>query len=189
MGLIKKSIAIVASALYYTSFSLVLLIFHPLQWASLKLGGYKAHKFVVDYFNLSVMSCLLLLGTRVKFISKHKIPKNKALIIVSNHQSMQDIAPISWYFRVFHPKFVTKIELGKGIPSVSYNLHHGGSVLIDRKKPFKSIKAIKAFGIYIEKNKYAAVIFPEGTRSKNGVPKEFQTFGLLTYLNQCHLQL
>ena len=34
------------------------------------------------------------------------------------------------------------------------------------------------FGDYIEKTKRAAVIFPEGTRSKNGVPRPFKTKGL-----------
>ena len=70
------------------------------------------------------------------------------------------------------------MELGKGIPSVSYNLRHGGSVLIDRKDPRQSLAAIRDFGKYIEKNNYAAVIFPEGTRSKDGVPKRFSENGL-----------
>ena len=34
------------------------------------------------------------------------------------------------------------------------------------------------FGAYIEQTKRAAVIFPEGTRSKDGTPKPFQTKGL-----------
>jgi 1-acyl-sn-glycerol-3-phosphate acyltransferase len=82
--------------------------------------------------------------------------------------------------RKHHPKFISKIELGKGIPSVSYNLKHGGSVLINRKKPIESIASIKKFANYIETNNRAAVIFPEGTRSRNGIPKKFQTKGMLT---------
>ena len=70
------------------------------------------------------------------------------------------------------------MELGKGIPSVSYNLRHGGSVLIDRKDSRQSLTAIRDFGKYIEKNNYTAVIFPEGTRSKDGVPKRFSENGL-----------
>jgi 1-acyl-sn-glycerol-3-phosphate acyltransferase len=30
---------------------------------------------------------------------------------------------------------VSKKELGQGIPSISFNLRHGGSALIDRKDP------------------------------------------------------
>jgi 1-acyl-sn-glycerol-3-phosphate acyltransferase len=61
---------------------------------------------------------------------------------------------------------------------VSYNLRHGGSVLIDRKDPKQAIPVIKGLGEYIEKHKRSAVIFPEGTRSKTGKPKEFAQSGL-----------
>jgi len=121
---------------------------------------------------------LYVLGTRIKFINKYPIPENVPLIIVSNHQGMNDISPISWFIRKHHPKFVSKLELGKGIPSVSYNLTHGGSVLIDRKDSKQALTALKEFGQYIEKNNYSAVIFPEGTRGKDGVPKRFSENGL-----------
>jgi len=91
---------------------------------------------------------------------------------------MYDIPPIIWYMRKHHPKFVSKIELGKGIPSVSYNLRHGGSALINRKDPKQSIAELQKLGKYIETNNRSAVIFPEGTRSRNGVPKPFRTTGL-----------
>ena len=91
---------------------------------------------------------------------------------------MYDIVGIIWFLRKFSPKFVSKMELGKGIPSVSYNLRNGGSVLIDRKDPKQAIPLIKGLAEYIEKNKYSAVIFPEGTRSKTGNPKEFAQSGL-----------
>ncbi len=83
-----------------------------------------------------------------------------------------------WYLRRFHIKFVSKKELGKGIPSVSYNLKYGGSVLIDRKDPKQSLPLIKSLGEYIEKYHRTAVIFPEGTRSKTGKPKEFAQSGV-----------
>ena len=68
--------------------------------------------------------------------------------------------------------------MGKGIPSVSFNLKHGGSVLIDRKDPKQALPAIKSLGQYIQKNHRSAVIFPEGTRSKNGQPKRFSENGV-----------
>ncbi len=128
--------------------------------------------------NMCLMRCLHILGTRFTFNNTHDIEINQPLIIVCNHQSMYDISPLSVFLRKYHPKFISKIELGKGIPSVSYNLRHGGSALIDRKNPRQSLPAIMKFGEYIEKNKRAAVIFPEGTRSKDGHPKPFQTKGL-----------
>ncbi|GAL81264.1 1-acyl-sn-glycerol-3-phosphate acyltransferase [Algibacter lectus] len=125
-----------------------------------------------------LMRCLNILGTRFTFDNSHDIPTDQPIIIVSNHQSMYDISPLMWYMRKHHPKFISKIELGKGIPSVSYNLRHGGSCLIDRKNPRQSLPAIMKFGEYIEETKRAAVIFPEGTRSVDGKPKPFQTKGL-----------
>jgi 1-acyl-sn-glycerol-3-phosphate acyltransferase len=61
---------------------------------------------------------------------------------------------------------------------VSYNLRHGGSVLIDRKNPKQALPAMMKFGDYLEKTNRAGVIFPEGTRSKDGHPKPFKTRGL-----------
>ena len=57
-------------------------------------------------------------------------------------------------------------------------MRHGGSVLIDRKDPKQALPVIKGLGEYIEKHKRSAVIFPEGTRSKTGKPKEFAQSGL-----------
>ena len=91
---------------------------------------------------------------------------------------MYDIIAMIWFMRDFHCKFVSKKELGKGIPSVSYNLRHGGSALIDRKDPKQAIPEIKKLGDYIESNNRSAVIFPEGTRSKTGQPKAFSQTGL-----------
>ena len=174
----KTVLSYILSSIFYLLYGILLLIFHGLQWLGFNIGNYKGHKIAVDFMNCSLTYLLYILGTRIKFISKHPIPKNVPLIIVSNHQSMHDICPLSCFLKKHHPKFVSKIELGKGIPAVSYNLTHGGSVLIDRKDPRQSLTAIKEFGKYIEKNNYAAVIFPEGTRSKDGIPKRFSENGL-----------
>lgn len=166
------------SIIYYLCFFLTLVIFHPIQWFCFNVFGYQAHKKSVDALQFSLMRCANILGTRFTFNNPYQIDTNQPLIIVANHQSLHDIYPITWYMRKHHPKFISKIELGRGIPSVSYNLRHGGAALIDRKNPRQSLPALLKFGEYIETNKRAAVIFPEGTRSKNGEPKPFQTKGL-----------
>jgi 1-acyl-sn-glycerol-3-phosphate acyltransferase len=155
-----------------------LVIFHPIQWICFNVFGYQAHKKSVDYLNFFLVKCTNILGTTYRFENLNSIPKNVPLIVVANHQSMYDIIAIIWYMRRYHCKFVSKKELGSGIPSVSYNLRHGGSVLIDRKDPKQAIPTIKGLSEYIEKNTRSAVIFPEGTRSKTGKPKEFAQSGL-----------
>ncbi len=178
MRLLKRGISNITSIIYYFAYLTILLIFHVLQWLSFNLLGYKAHKFVVDYLSLCLMRSLWFLGTHIRFNNNYTIPTDKPIIIVSNHQSTQDIAPLLWYFRKNHPKYVAKKELGKGIPSISYNLRHGGSALINRNNPKQAITALKNFGQYIKKNNYAAIIFPEGTRSKDGRLKPFKENGL-----------
>nr|WP_299363407.1 lysophospholipid acyltransferase family protein [Winogradskyella sp.] len=177
-----KLLAYPLSVLYFICFGLTLVVFHPIQWFCKNVFGYKAHKISVDLLQFFLMRCLNVLGTTFSFTNPYTIEKGIPLILVSNHQSMYDIPPLIWYLRKHHVKFISKKELGKGIPSVSYNLRHGGSVLIDRKDAMSSIEAIKNFAKRIEKNKWAAVIFPEGTRSRDGNPKPFKTKGLLTMI-------
>jgi 1-acyl-sn-glycerol-3-phosphate acyltransferase len=157
---------------------LTLVLFHPIQWICLNLFGYQAHKKSVDYLNFVLLKIVILLGVTFGFENRESIPKGVPLIFVANHQSLYDIIAMIWFLRKFHPKFVSKKELGSGIPSVSYNLKYGGSVLIDRKDPKQAIPSIKKLGNYIEKHQRSAVIFPEGTRSKTGKPKEFAQTGL-----------
>jgi len=174
----EKLLSYPLSVVYYFCFGLCLVVFHPIQWICLNVFGYQAHKKSVDYLNFFLVRCTNILGTTYSFNNRELIPKNVPIIFVANHQSLYDIVGIIWFLRKFHAKFVSKKELGKGIPSVSYNLRHGGSVLIDRKDPKQAIPVIKGLSEYIEKHNRAAVIFPEGTRSKNGNPKEFALSGI-----------
>ena len=159
-------------------FLLTLVIFHPIQWLCFNVFGYQAHKKSVDYLNFILLRIGHFLGNTYKVTGRELIPENVPIIFVANHQSLYDIAGIIWFMRRFHPKFVSKKELGSGIPSISYNLKHGGSVLIDRKDPKQAIPVITSLGKYIEKHTRSAVIFPEGTRSKTGKPKEFAQTGM-----------
>lgn len=173
-----KFLSYILSPIFGLVFYAILLIFHPLQWIGLRIFGYKGHRFVVDIMNWFLIKSLYFLLIPVKFINKQNLPENTPLIFVSNHQGMFDIPPIVWRFRKYHPKFVSKVELGKGIPSISFNLRHGGAALINRKDSKQAIAALTTFAKRINKNKWSAVIFPEGTRSRDGKPKSFAVNGL-----------
>ena len=181
---VAKALSYPLSILFFLLFGLVLAVFHPIQWLCLHGSGYGAHKASVSVLNLLIMCCTRVLGTRYSFDNPVAIPTDRPLIIVTNHQSMFDIPPIIWYMRKHHPKFVSKKELGKGIPSVSFNLRHGGSVLIDRKDSRQAIGELQKLGRYIQAHDRSAVIFPEGTRSRDGHPKPFKTMGLKVLLKQ-----
>lgn len=124
------------------------------------------------------MRCLNIMGTRFSIDNPYNIPVNRTCIFVANHQGMYDIPPIIWFLRKHHPKFVSKKELGRGIPGISFNLRHGGSALIDRKNPRQAVLNISKFADYLTNTHRSAVIFPEGTRSRTGQPKKFAITGL-----------
>lgn len=178
MKTFKKILSYPLSVVFYIFFFINLLVFHPIQWICLKLGGYEAHKKSVDIFNFFLLRCLNLLGTRYSIENPYQLPIDKSCIFVANHQGMYDIPPIIWHFRDHHPKFVSKKELGKGIPSISFNLRHGGNLLIDRKNGREALVKMSKFADYLNQNKRSAVIFPEGTRSRTGAPKKFAVQGL-----------
>lgn len=173
-----KILSYFLSSIFAVVFFSLLLIFHPLQWLGLKLFGQKGHQNVVDIMNWFLIKSLLILGIRVQVENNQDLPENTTLIFVSNHQSTFDIPPIIWHFRKHYPKFVSKKELGKGIPSISFNLRHGGAALIDRKDPKQALGELGRFAKTINKNKWSAAIFPEGTRSRTGKPKSFSVNGL-----------
>ncbi len=177
-----KLLAYPLSVIYYFNFFLLLLIFHPLQMLAYHAFGYSAHKKIVDGLNFFLVKNLYVLLCRPVFKGFDAIPANTPLIIVSNHQSMFDISPLAWGFRKHHPKFIAKKELGKNLPSVSYNLRKGGSVLIDRTSGSQAIKEILRLGRQMEERHFSACIFPEGTRSKTGQVRTFQAAGLKTLL-------
>lgn len=174
----QKLISYPLSIIYFLLFGSTLALFHPIQWLCYNLFGYEAHKRSVDALCFFLVANTYVLGTRYRIKNLDKIPTNVPLIFAANHQTVYDITTLGWFLRKVHPKFISKIELGKGIPSISYNLNHGGSVLIDRKDPKQALSAITKMARYIETYKRATIIFPEGTRSKTGRPKPFAENGL-----------
>ncbi|WP_432405337.1 lysophospholipid acyltransferase family protein [Wukongibacter sp. M2B1] len=110
-------------------------------------------------------------GSKVKVVGEENIPKDKSVLFVSNHQSNLDI-PILLGF-IDRPKaFVAKAELSK-FPLLSTWMEFLNCIFIDRGNARESLRAIKA-GIKLLKEGYSLVIFPEGTRSKDGKLMEFK---------------
>lgn len=172
----------ILSPLFHLYYGLVLVIYHPFQVLANKWSGDEARRKVVDSLNFWLLRGLWLMGAKVRFHGLENIPEGRPVIIASNHQSLYDIPAVVHGFRKLYPKFVAKIELGKGLPSISYNLVHGQSALIDRKNGSQSIKEIFKVGRLIQKHNYGVCIFPEGTRSKTGKLRKFQSAGIATLL-------
>lgn len=179
-----KFISYPLSIIHYLLYGILLCVFHPIQWICIHIIKGKSHPKSVEFLNYLLLKALLVTGNRVFFTTKSKIPENVPLLFVPNHQSVYDIPPIIWFLRKFNPKFVGKKELNNGTPSIGINLKHNGSVFIDRNNPQQATEILRDFGKYLCKNNFSGVIFPEGTRSRNGELKPFKTTGLRTILEQ-----
>lgn len=180
----KKLLGCILTPVFLIVWLLLLNIFHVVQVLALRLFGKAAHRRSVEWLNFCLVHALWILGTRISVRFAQPLPAGRAIIFIANHQNKLDVAGISWYLRRHSPKFVSKIELAKGIPSVSYNLRHSGAALIDRDDIRQALKEIGRLGKLIEEERCAAVIFPEGTRSLNGEVAPFQTGGVKILLKK-----
>ena len=178
----KYIVSIILTPIFYISFVILLLVFHPIQFVCLRLFGYSAHKTSVDLLNWFLMQCMRIMGAKIAFINFEDLPDDIPKIFVCNHQSMWDISPLIWKLKSYHMKFISKKELARNIPSVSFNLKYGGSVTIDRSNPIEAKNKIKNFAKNIKLNNYSVCIFPEGSRSRNGKLKPFKIGGIQSML-------
>ena len=87
-----------------------------------------------------------LFGTRLEVERSALVRPHTGYIVISNHQSLFDIALIGGVMFSNLPKYVAKAELGRWIPSVSLNLKQGGHALIDRGDAASAIDEIKRLG-------------------------------------------
>lgn len=178
----NKFLGYIFTPVFYIFFLLTLLVFQPIQWICYQFFGYKAHKLSVDYLNFFLTYCQVFLGSSSTFVNEQYLPLNRPVIFIANHQSMYDIPGIIWFMRKHHVKFISKIELTKGIPSISFNLKYGGGANINRKDSKQAVSEIIKLGRRMKENNWSAMIFAEGTRAKDGKMKPFQVGGIATLL-------
>jgi len=175
---VKVLLGGILTPVFLLAWLILLLAFHAAQVVAFRFFGARAHRRSVDLMNLCMVRALWMLGTRSSVRFAEALPSGRPIIFAANHQNKFDIPGLGWYLRRYAPKFVSKIELGKGIPSISYNLRHSGAALIDRGDARQSIGEIGRLGKLIEATCSSAVIFPEGTRSKTGEMQPFAAAGI-----------
>jgi 1-acyl-sn-glycerol-3-phosphate acyltransferase len=174
----KKIIDYILSSIYLVYFFLTLLVFHVIQIFCFEFLGRKAHQKSVHLLNFFLLNGVRVLGTSLNIVEKTTLPTDRPIIFIANHQSMFDIIGMIWYLRKNYPIFVSKKELSKGIPSISYNLVKSGAALIDREDGKQAVVEIAKMAKLIEEMNFSACIFPEGTRSKTGTMKPFAVGGV-----------
>ncbi|MDR2898610.1 MAG: 1-acyl-sn-glycerol-3-phosphate acyltransferase [Spirochaetaceae bacterium] len=115
----------------------------------------------------------------------HKDELPEQYLILSNHQSLLDIPVYMKFLWKVPLRFVTKKELGHHVPLVSAMLKAHEHALVPRTgSPAEAMRVLDKFAIRVQKNKWIPVIFPEGTRSKDGNLGTFYAAGFRRILDR-----
>lgn len=144
--------------LFVMVFSIIVLTFIPSK-----------KSFPVFRFFMRLLFALLFV--RVKREYKQPLNKNERCIYMPNHVSLVD-APLC---AAYMPEFITALEASEHFKWPFYGklTKLYGNIPIDRKSPQNSIKSIKIAKKTLEENN-SMVIFPEGSRTKNGTIGRFK---------------
>ena len=107
---------------------------------------------------------------------KDALPEN--FILISNHQSLLDIPVFMNFLRDREMRFIAKDTLGRHIPLVSEMLRAQEHCLVPRKaKPMEAMRYISDFGKRVVERKQIPILFPEGSRTRNGDVGKFFSAG------------
>ncbi len=107
---------------------------------------------------------------------KDTLPEN--FILISNHQSLLDIPVFMKFFEGQEVRFIAKDTLGRHIPLVSEMLRAQEHCLIPRKaKPMEAMRYISDFGKRVVARKQIPILYPEGSRTRDGNVGKFFSAG------------
>jgi len=161
---------------FLIAFGVVLVVFDVVGRIA-RLFGLRPFEHVMSTLQRVLVAMLWISGTRVEVEMSEQIDSDQGYVLVSNHQGLFDIPLIGAQLWGSHPKYIAKRSLGRWLPSISLNLRRGGSALIDRADGIGAVRAIARTAKTAQERNVSVVIFPEGTRSRDGVLGDFQRSG------------
>jgi len=109
-------------------------------------------------------------GVEVTVRGLEHVRPGKTYVFVANHQSIYDIPCLFWSIP-FQLRIIAKESLGS-FPMLGPHLKRTGHLLVDRKHPDRS--GIFGWASRLTANGLSLIIFPEGTRSRDGFLGKFK---------------
>jgi 1-acyl-sn-glycerol-3-phosphate acyltransferase len=104
-------------------------------------------------------------GVRVTLVGFDRVPQDRPVVYVSNHQSWFDILGLAGTVPGTL-RFVAKKEMAS-IPLLGRAMKAAGHIYIDRQNRAQAIEAYEEVAAWI-RDGLSTVVFPEGTRSRSG---------------------
>jgi 1-acyl-sn-glycerol-3-phosphate acyltransferase len=119
---------------------------------------------------------LALSGVQVRVTGAHNVPRGRAAVFCSNHQSNVDPPTL---FDAIHPRMhiLYKAEID-AIPILGRAFRLGGFIPIDRRNREAAMRSIEAGAASIRAG-HSFLIFPEGTRSRTAELLPFKKGGFI----------
>jgi 1-acyl-sn-glycerol-3-phosphate acyltransferase len=129
-------------------------------------GGHFAHWCARQW------SRLILLTSRVRVWTRglERLEPGKSYVFVANHQSIYDI-PIVFWSLPYQLRIIAKDSLGR-IPFIGWHLRRTGHLLVDRKRA--TPRQIVRWASRLTSDGLSLIVFPEGTRSRDGRVARFK---------------
>jgi 1-acyl-sn-glycerol-3-phosphate acyltransferase len=112
---------------------------------------------------------LVTSGVRVRAVGLERLEPGKTYVFVANHQSLYDI-PILFWSLPYQLRIIAKASLGN-IPFVGWHLRRTGHLLVDRGHAGRRVFTQAA---RLTSNGLSLIVFPEGTRSRDGRVARFK---------------
>ncbi len=123
--------------------------------------------------------------TKVKIDGNNNFDPDRSYVFVANHQSIYDIFLIyGWLNSKF--RWIMKKEL-RLIPLVGYTCERMGHIFIDRSSPIRARQSLEKAKERL-KNGGSIVLFPEGTRTRNGQVGRFKR-GAVTIASELNMPI
>jgi 1-acyl-sn-glycerol-3-phosphate acyltransferase len=94
-----------------------------------------------------------------------RLDPNRAYVFVANHQSIYDI-PIIFWSLPYQVRIIAKASLG-AFPFIGWHLRRTGHMLVDRKNPVRALHVFARASKLMNQG-LCLIVFPEGTRSRDG---------------------
>lgn len=170
-----------ATPLYWAGFAGTLLRYEVAGRLALR-RSFEDFEWCMARLQRSLVTTFETAGMDIRVERDPAVAEHTPYVIISNHQSLLDIPLIGGTLYTNLPKYVAKQELASGLPAISLNLAKGGHALIDRRNPGQAIPTIEALGRRSQERGTSVVIFPEGTRSREGKVRRFKRAGTMALL-------
>ena len=167
------------------AFGLTLIAFDLMGRVAL-LFGLRQFEWVMAWLQKSLLVVFRISAVRFDIEGLDEFNDSGGYLFVSNHQSMYDIPIFGGILVRNFPKYVAKKSLASGIPAISLNLARGGNALIDRGDRDQAMLAISQMAHDCQERNVSAVIFPEGTRSRDGSLGEYRHGGVEALMSGAH---